>query len=385
MEVYLDNAATTRCSEAAVLAMESALQQTYGNPSSLHNMGMDAERIIKSARETIAKTLHAKEKEIIFTSGGTESNNLAIFGSVNANKRRGKRILTSAVEHPSVKNPMKELAAAGFDVVTLPVQPDGRLELSALSEAVTEDTILLSLMQVNNEIGTIEPVEEAIRIVRESCPDIAVHVDAIQSYGKLRISPEKLGIDFLSVSAHKLHGPKGVGFLYARERAKLQPLIFGGGQQRGMRSGTENVPGIAGLCTAAEELYTGFDEKITELTGLRESFVAGLKELDGVKINGSEERAFAAPHIVSLSVEGVRSEVLLHALENEGIYVSAGSACSSNKPAVSETLKAIGLEQALLDSTIRFSLSVHTTEEELKFTLDTLKRVIPQLRKYVRH
>lgn len=384
MEAYLDNAATTRCSERARDAIVHALTGDYGNPSSLHSKGMEAERVVKKARESIAHTLHAKEKEIVFTSGGTESNNLALFGSAYANRRKGKRIVTSAVEHPSVRNPLKELAAQGFEVITLPVHADGQLDLEALSDAVNEETILLSLMQVNNEIGTREPVAEAIRIARRKNPALTVHVDGIQSYGKLDIAPEKTGIDLLSVSGHKIHGPKGVGFLYVREKLRLLPILFGGGQQKNLRSGTENVPGIAGLAAAAEEIYSGLAEKTERMYDLRELLVAELSELPDLTVNGGRTRETTAPHIVSVSVRDVRSEVLLHALENEGVYVSAGSACASNKPAVSETLKAIGLPGELLESTVRFSLSVHTTEEEVRYACEVMKRQVPQLRKYTR-
>lgn len=385
MECYLDNAATTRCSDVAVTAVLSAMQTDYGNPSSLHTKGMEAEQIVKGAREKIARTLHAKEKEILFTSGGTESNNLAIFGTAEAKKRSGKRVITTAIEHPSVANPMKRLIELGYDVIFLPVGTDGQIDLAALEEAVNEETILLSLMQVNNEIGTIEPVEKAIQIARAKAKGLTVHVDAIQAYGKLLLTPEKTGIDLLSVSGHKIHGPKGVGFLYVRERTKLFPLLFGGGQQGNLRSGTENVPGIAGLAAAAEESYRDFSEKTERMYALRERLIAECEKIENVRINGGATRETAAPHIVSLSVPGVRSEVLLHALESEGIYVSAGSACSSHKPAVSATLQAIGLPKEFLDATVRFSLSTDTTEEEIIYTAEALRRLIPQLRKFTRH
>ncbi len=384
MEAYLDNAATTRCSFRAAEAVRKALTEDFGNPSSLHRKGMEAEELVKKARETVAGTLHGKEKEILFTSGGTESNNLAIFGGVRANRRNGNRILTTAIEHPSVRNPMKELKDQGFDVIFLPVDGEGRLFLDALEEAADEKTILLSLMHVNNEIGTIQPVEEAAAIVKRKNPDALVHVDAIQSYGKLPLSPGKSGIDLLSVSGHKIHGPKGSGFLYVREKTKLAPILFGGGQQRGYRSGTENVPGIAGLMCAAEDACRELTGAAPEIRRLRELLIEELSEIDDIRINGGSTEETASPYIVSVSVRGVRSEVLLHALEGEGVYVSAGSACSSNKPAVSETLKAIGLPRELLDSTIRFSFSAGTTEEEVRYAADVMKRVVLQLRRFIR-
>lgn len=384
MEAYLDNSATTRCSDRAFALMQKVLLEDYGNPSSLHMKGMEAERYVKAAREKIAKTLKVTEKEIIFTSGGTESNNLAILGTAFANRRAGNRIITTAVEHASVANPMKFLEEEGFEVIYLPVDENGVISLKDLEEALSDQTILVSLMHVNNEIGAVEPVEEAAALVHEKCPKALVHVDAIQSYGKFRIYPKKSGIDLLSVSGHKIHGPKGSGFLYVKEKTKIKPIIYGGGQQNGMRSGTENVPGIAGLGEAAAEIYEDFKEKQDRLYALKERFIQAVTTIPGVSVNGKTGRD-SAPHIVSVSVEGVRAEVLLHSLEDKQIYVSSGSACSSNKPAVSRTLKGIGLKQNLLDSTVRFSFSVHTTEEEIDYAADVLKTLVPALQKYTRH
>ena len=384
MEAYLDNSATTRCSDRAFALMQKGLLEDYGNPSSLHMKGVEAERYVKAAREKIAKTLKVTEKEIIFTSGGTESNNLAILGTAFANRRTGNRIITTAVEHASVANPMKFLEEERFEVIYLPVDENGVISLKDLEEALSDQTILVSLMHVNNEIGAVEPVEEAAALVHEKCPKALVHVDAIQSYGKFRIYPKKSGIDLLSVSGHKIHGPKGSGFLYVKEKTKIKPIIYGGGQQNGMRSGTENVPGIAGLGEAAAEIYEDFKEKQDRLYALKERFIREVTTIPGVSVNGKTGRD-SAPHIVSVSVEGVRAEVLLHSLEDKQIYVSSGSACSSNKPAVSRTLKGIGLKQNLLDSTVRFSFSVHTTEEEIDYAADVLKTLVPALQKYTRH
>lgn len=383
MEAYLDNSATTKCSERAFALMQKVLLEDYGNPSSLHMKGVIAERYVKEAREKIAKTLKVNEKEILFTSGGTESNNLAIIGTALANKRAGKRIITTAIEHASVANPMKFLEEEGFEVIYLSVDQDGVLSLDELKENVNDETILVSLMQVNNEIGAIEPIEEAVQIVHTINPNTLIHIDAIQSYGKMKIYPKKLGIDLLSVSGHKIHGPKGSGFLYIKEKTKIKPLIYGGGQQGGMRSGTENVPGIAGLGEAAAEIYEDFSEKQEHLYSLKELFLTGISEIPGVSVNGKTGKD-SAPHIVSVSVEGVRAEVLLHALEEKKIYVSSGSACSSNKPAVSRTLKSIGLKQNLLDSTVRFSFSVHTTKKEIIYAVSELKTLIPTLQRYTR-
>ncbi len=383
MEAYLDNSATTRCSDKAAELMMKLLLEDYGNPSSLHMKGVIAEKYINEAKKQIAKTLKAQEKEIVFTSGGTESNNLAIIGSAMANRRAGMHVITSSIEHASVSNPMAYLEEQGFEVTYLPVDSKGVISMEALKNAIREDTILVSLMQVNNEIGAIQPIEEAGKIIKAANPDIIFHVDAIQAYGKMRIAPKKLNIDLLSVSGHKIHGPKGSGFLYIRDKTKIRPVIFGGGQQKGMRSGTENVPAIAGLGLAAEEIYTDFEEKIDRMYALREYFIEQVTQIEGVSVNGQSQRA-SAPHVVSVSICGVRAEVMLHTLEDRGIYVSAGSACSSNKPSVSHTLKSIGLAPELLDSTIRFSFSVHTTKEELDYALKVMREVIPMLQKYTR-
>ncbi len=384
MEVYFDNSATTRCEKEAVDIMTRLLCEDYGNPSSLHEKGVIAENYIKTAAEQIAHTLKAQKKEIIFTSGGTESNNLALLGTALSHKRSGRHIITTAIEHASVYNPLIFLEKQGYTVTYLPVDASGRASLEALESAITEDTILVSMMHVNNEIGTIEPVEQAAQLIHAKNPHTLFHVDAIQSYGKLRIHPKRMGIDMLSVSGHKIHGPKGVGFLYVRDKTKLTPIIYGGGQQRDMRSGTENVPGIAGLGVAAEQIYTDFDEKIERLYELRDYFIAGLHSLDGVTINGAQGRE-AAPHIVSVSFEDIRAEVLLHALAERHIYVSSGSACSSNHPAISGTLKAIGVADSLLDATIRFSFSVHSSVKEADYVLEQLQELLPQLRRFRRH
>ncbi len=384
MEVYFDNSATTRCEKEAVDIMTRLLCEDYGNPSSLHEKGVIAENYIKTAAEQIAHTLKAQKKEIIFTSGGTESNNLALLGTALSHKRSGRHIITTAIEHASVYNPLIFLEKQGYTVTYLPVDASGRASLEALESAITEDTILVSMMHVNNEIGTIEPVEQAAQLIHAKNPYTLFHVDAIQSYGKLRIHPKRMGIDMLSVSGHKIHGPKGVGFLYVKDKTKLTPIIYGGGQQRDMRSGTENVPGIAGLGVAAEQIYTDFDEKIERLYELRDYFIAGLHTLDGVTINGAQGRE-AAPHIVSVSFEDIRAEVLLHALAERHIYVSSGSACSSNHPAISGTLKAIGVADSLLDATIRFSFSVHSSVKEADYVLEQLQELLPQLRRFRRH
>lgn len=388
MEAYLDNSATTRCSDRACQLMVDLLTKDYGNPSSLHMKGIEAERFVETAKKKIAKTLRVSEKEITFTSGGTESNNLAIIGAAMANRRAGNHIITTSIEHASVENPMEFLKEQGFEITYLSVDENGIISLEELEEAVTEQTILVSMMQVNNEIGAIEPVAEAAELIKKKNPATLIHVDAIQSYGKMYIYPKKLGIDMLSVSGHKIHGPKGSGFLWVKEKTKLKPLILGGGQQKGMRSGTENVPAIAGLGEAAEEIYENLDEKRAHLYGLKQRFIDGIERLEGTHVNGKTGED-SAPHIVSVSFEGIRSEVLLHSLEDRGIYVSSGSACSSNnhagKQKGSKTLRNIHLKENLLDSTLRFSFSVHTTEEEIDYALEVLGELLPVLKKYTRH
>ena len=383
MEVYLDNSAATRVLPGVKDLMVEAMEAEYGNPSSLHKKGVEAERYIKDAKGRIAKTLKVQDKEIYFTSGGTESNNLALIGCAMANKRSGMHLITTCIEHASVLNPMHYLEEQGFSVTYLPVDENGRVRLDALEEAIREDTILVSVMYVNNEIGAVEPIDEIAALIKKKKPDILFHVDAIQAYGKMVIRPKRQGIDLLSVSGHKIHGPKGVGFLYVDDKVKIRPILFGGGQQKGMRSGTENVPGIAGLGLAAWEAYRDHEDKINHLYQLKESFVEGIEHLEGTKINGLTGRE-SAPHVVSVSFDGVRSEVLLHALEDKGIYVSAGSACSSNHPAISSTLKSIGVRKELLDSTIRFSFGMENTMEEIAYTIEMLRELLPMLRRYRR-
>lgn len=384
MQAYLDNSATTVCEPGVVEKVVQMMSICYGNPSAMHNKGVEAENYVKEAREIIAKTLKVQEKEIIFTSGGTESNNLAIMGCAAANHRMGKHLITTKIEHPSVGNVMKHMEEEGYEVTYLPVDENGIVRLDKLKEALRPDTMLVSVMHVNNEIGAVQPIEEISKIIKANNPATIFHVDAIQSYGKYRILPKKMGIDLLSVSGHKIHGPKGIGFLYHDSKIKIKPIVFGGGQQWDLRSGTENVPGIAGLAEAAKEIYTEFDAKTAHLYEVKEHFVSEILKLEGTKINGLTGRD-SAPHVVSVSFPGVRSEVLLHALEDKEVYASAGSACSSNKPAVSATLKAINVPKEHLDSTLRFSFSVHTTKEEIDYCMEVLGGLLPMLRRYARH
>lgn len=381
MEAYFDNSATTRVFDCVKDAVVNAMTVDYGNAAARHMKGVEAERLIKEARAEIAKSLKVQEKEILFTSGGTESNNTALIGAAFANQRAGKHLITTGVEHASIYNTMEFLREQGFEITYLPVDSYGCISLEELAQAVREDTILVSVMYVNNEIGAVEPVEEISKVIKAKNPKTLFHVDAIQAYGKYVIRPKKQGIDLLSVSGHKIHGPKGVGFLYIDEKAKVRSILFGGGQQKGMRSGTENVPGCAGLGAAVREVYRDHEAKIEKLYQIRERLIAGLKELPGVTINGHEGRE-NAPQIVSASFEGVRSEVLLHALEDRGVYVSSGSACSVNHPGVSGTLKGIGVKKELLDSTIRFSFGLFNEPEEADYCLEVLRELLPVLRRY---
>lgn len=386
MEAYLDNAATTRVSQSVYDKMTQVFLSDYGNPSSLHKKGMEAEHYIKEAKEQIATILKCAPSELIFTSGGTESNNMALIGSALANRRAGKHIITTRIEHASVYEPLLFLEDMGYRISFIPVDAAGRVDVQALVNEITDETILVSVMCVNNEIGSIEPVAEISKAIKAKKPDILFHVDAIQAFGKLKLQPEKDGIDLLSVSGHKIHGPKGSGFLYVKGRTKIKPIIYGGGQEKGMRSGTENVPAIAGLGVAAADIYRDLTANREHLYQLKERLIERLTAIEGVTINGIPDEGIrsTAPHIVSASFAGVRSEVLLHALEEKEVYTSSGSACSSNHPAISGTLQAVGVKKELLDATLRFSFSVKTTMEEIEYAADCVEQLLPRLRRFSR-
>lgn len=393
MEVYLDNSATTKPSQGVCDIMVQAMHD-YGNPSSMHRMGVKAEQYIKEAAAIIAGSLKVQPKEIIFTSGGTEANNLALIGTAMANRRRANHIITTRIEHPSVHQTIVYLEENGFKVEFAPVDSSGRIIKEQLYGMVKENTLMVSTMYVNNEIGSVQEINELVTEIKNRKKDLIFHVDAVQAFGKYRIYPKREGIDLLSFSGHKIHGPKGVGALYISDNVKINPTVFGGGHQRGLRSGTENVPGIAGLGQAVKEIYTDFDQKIERMYGLKQHFLWEVSKLEGVTVNGIpaectntfelEQLKKTAPHIMNVSFKGVRSEVLLHALEDKGVYVSSGSACSSHHPTPSVTLAAIGLPKELLDSTLRFSMSELTTKEEIDYTLEQIKELLPTLRKYTR-
>lgn len=384
MEVYLDNSATTKAYPEVAELVCNIMTNDYGNASSMHLKGVEAEKYIKVSKEKIASIMKVKEKEIFFTSGGTESDNWALMGAAYANHRNGKHLITTQIEHPAIWQTMNKLQEDGFEITYLPVDAYGHISLDDLKNAIRPDTILVSIMFVNNEVGAIQPVDEAGSIIKQMNPNTLFHVDAVQGFGKLRLLPKKWQIDMVSVSGHKIHGPKGTGFLYIDEKVKIKPIIYGGGQQKGYRSGTENVPGVAGLGKAAEMIYKDLVEDTNRMYQLKKKLVDGLSLIENVKINGPQDDT-GAPHIVSASIEGIRSEVMLHSLEDKGIYVSSGSACSSHKHTVSETLEAMGLPSELMDATIRFSLSVFTTEEEIDYTLKCINELVPMLRRYTRH
>lgn len=383
MEIYLDNSATTRCYEEVKDIVVKTMMEDYGNPSSMHRKGSAAEKYLREAAQTLAGLMKVQEKELIFTSGGTESNNWALFGTAMAHHRQGKHIITTAVEHAAVAAPLAALEDQGFTVTRLPVDSRGRVKLQALEEALTEETILVSAMYVNNEIGSLEPIGEMGQIIKEKNPKTLFHVDAIQAFGKYRIYPKRMKIDLLSASGHKIHGPKGVGFLYLDSQARIKPLILGGGQQNGLRSGTDNVPGVAGMAQAAKKIYQNLEENVAHMYRIRKQLAEGLAALDQVVLHGMEGEE-GAPHILNASFLGIRSEVLLHTLEDRGIYVSAGSACSSHKRAGSPTLTAIGCSRAEMESAVRFSFCESNTEEEIQETLAVLGEVLPLLRRYTR-
>lgn len=386
MECYLDNAATTQAFEEVCELVSKVMYEDFGNPSSLHMKGVESERYVREASERIARTLKCSPKNIVFTSGGTESNNMALIGTALANRRTGKHIITTCFEHSSVHEPLLYLEQLGFEVSYLPVDGSGHVDPAVLKKELREDTVLVSVMYVNNEIGSVLDVEALSRVIKAYRKEIVFHVDAIQAYGKMAIYPKKMGIDLMSVSGHKIHGPKGTGFLYVGDKVKIHPYIHGGGQQMGRRSGTENVPGIAGLGLAADKMYCELKSHRQQLYDLKKYFLSRIGEIEGAVVHACQppEMEKTAPHIVSVGFAGVKSEVLLHALEEKGIYVSSGSACSSNHPGISGSLTAIGVERDLLDCTLRFSFSVTTRQEELTETIEQLKQLVPMLARYTR-
>ena len=380
----MDNSATTCCTQDVADAVAEAMLRSYGNPSSAHSKGMEAEMLLRSAREDLAATLRCRPDEIVLTSGGTESDNWAVLGTARTYRRRGRHLITTAVEHAAILEPMKALEKEGYTVTYLPVDHWGRISLEDLKAALDDETILVSIMAVNNEVGAMQPIREAAQIVKAYDPAILFHTDAVQAYGKIPLQPGRDGIDLMSVSSHKFHGPKGIGFLYLKEKTRLQPLILGGGQQKGLRSGTDNVSGAVGMARAAVNACSQMDGHTAHFLSLKERLMDGLQAMDDVRLHslpGSE----GAPHIVNASFVGVRSEVLLHALEERGIYVSAGSACSTNHHLpVSPVLQQMHLPRNEMESALRFSFSIFNTREQVDTVLEALRELLPALRRFTR-
>ncbi|NMA54393.1 MAG: cysteine desulfurase [Firmicutes bacterium] len=380
-DIYLDNCATTRVHPQVAAAMMSVLREAYGNPSSAHRRGQAAEELVKKARRQVARVFRAKPEEILFTSGGTESNNWAVLETARARIRRGRRLVTTRVEHLSVLRVIQRLEAEGFTATYLPVDKYGQVDLAALAAALSPDTILVSIMHVNNEVGSIMPLADIAGLIKQKAPQAIWHVDAVQSFAKLPLYPHELGIDLVSISAHKIMGPKGVGALFVREGLNLPPLLVGGGQEAGSRSGTENVPGIVGLGLAAELLWERLTENSIHLARLKARLSQRvLAEIPDVCVNGPQDSNGAA-HILNLSFPGLKGEVLLHALEDKGIYVATGAACSSRRPEGSHVLQALELETRRLNASIRFCFSPENTVEEIDYTADCLAEIVPKLRR----
>ena len=382
--IYFDNAATTKVRPEVIKLMDELMEEDYGNPSSRHILGLRAENHIKKAAQQIAATLKVKPQEIVFNSGGTEGNNMALIGTALARKGLGKHIISTNIEHAAVYRPLELLASLGYEISIIGTDGKGHIDQEELKAAIRRDTILVSVMWVNNEMGAVEDIAGIGRIIKEANPRTYFHTDAVQAYGKLRLHPAEAKVDMLTASSHKIHGPKGAGFIYINGKAQVAPVMLGGGQQGNRRSGTENVPGIAGSGLAAE-LYKKEHALIEKnMLEIKDRLIERLRNLEGVIVNSQQGKA-SAPHIVSASFEGIKAEVLLHALEDKGIYVSSGSACSSNHPAISGTLKAIGLRPELLDSTVRFSFGIYNRAEEADIAADCIGELLPVLRRYRRY
>lgn len=374
-EIYLDNSATTKPFDEVVQYMYEVSKNTYGNPSSLHTKGIEAEGLIKKARAQIANSLKVDAKEIYFTSGGTEANNMAILGYLKANPRAGKHIITTVIEHPSVLEVFKLLEGEGFRVDYIPVDSKGLIKLEELRKVIDRETSLFSIMLVNNEVGAIQPISEIDKIRRELCPNATLHIDAVQAFGKIAVNPKSMNIDFLSISSHKIHGPKGIGALYIKKGTKIKPILIGGGQETALRSGTENVPGICGFGLAAEKINMSLEKNYDQVKAINKYFFKSLQEnFEDAVINSSDE---ALPYIINVSFKNLKSEVLLHHLEQKSIFVSTGSACASHKRGLSHVLKSMGINLSLIDGAIRFSFSADNSIEQINQTILALKEIIP--------
>ena len=380
--IYLDNAATTKVNKKVLESMMPYFSEIYCNPSAAYSFATKGRIAIEEARNHAAKLIGASDMEIYFTSGGSESDNWAIKAVAESFSDKGKHIITTKIEHHAVLHTCEYLERHGFDITYLNVDSDGKVRLDELKKSIREDTILISVMTANNEIGTIQPVAEIGKIAHEK--GILFHTDAVQAYGHIPINVDEMNIDLLSASGHKFNGPKGVGIMYIRKGVKIRSFIHGGSQERGRRAGTYNVPGIAGLGLATKMIYNDLDMKVALMRELKDYFIEQAGKIENTTVHGLKDEG-SAPHIISVGFAGIRSEVLLHTLEEKGIYVSSGSACASNHPAISGVLKGIGAGKEYLDATLRFSMSEFTTEEEIDYTLETLYNCVPMLRKYTRH
>lgn len=381
-EIYFDNSATTRPFDDVINYMTFINGSVYGNPSSLHKKGIEAERQIKKARLLISQSLGADEKEVYFTSGGTESNNLAIRGYLEANPRKGNNIITTAVEHPSTLEVFKYLQGAGYKVDYIGVDKSGAVNIDELKGKITENTALISVILVNNEVGTIQRIEEVVKARNAVSKGIALHVDAVQAYGKMKISPQKSGIDLMSVSSHKIHGPKGVGALYVNKAVRLKPILYGGGQESLIRSGTENISGICGFGLASEIVFCNIEDSQRKVCDIKRLFIEELdSKLDDIRIISPDN---SSPYILNVSFRGVKAEVLLHHLEEKNIFVSTGSACSSRKNIHSHVLKAMGIDLREIEGAVRFSFSSFNNEDQVLYTIDALRSIVPKIRRPIK-
>ena len=382
--IYFDNAATTRAADEVAERVRYMLLENFGNPSAQSMMGVRAENELNDARKIMAKSINALPEEIYFTSGGTEDDNWAIFGTAEGYKRSGKHMITTSIEHPAVAEPMERLRQKGWEVTVLDVDKNGYIDLDALRDSIREDTVLVSIILVNNEVGTIQDASAVGKLIKEKNPNTLFHADAVQAFGKYPIDVRKMGIDMLSMSGHKIHGPKGVGFFYMKKGLKVRPIIYGGGQERGQRSATENTPGIVGLAKAVELAMENMEKSHNTVMEIKKTLADGiLKEIPKTHINGPSIEE-ASPYVLNVSFNGLRSEVLLHALEEKEIYVSAGSACSSKKKGGSHVLRSLGLSEERIEGAIRFSFCRYNTVEEALFCLEVLKEKTAFLRKYMR-
>ena len=382
--IYFDNAATTRAADEVAERVRYMLLENFGNPSAQSMMGVRAENELNDARKIMAKSINALPEEIYFTSGGTEDDNWAIFGTAEGYKRSGKHMITTSIEHPAVYEPMERLRQKGWEITVLDVDKNGYIDLDALRDSIRDDTVLVSTILINNEVGTIQDVVSIGRIIKERNHNTLFHADAVQAFGKYPIDVRKMGIDMLSMSGHKIHGPKGVGFFYMKKGLKVRPIIYGGGQERGQRSATENTPGIVGLAKAVELAMENMDASHEKVMEVKRTLAEGiLRDIPKTHINGPSIEE-ASPYVLNVSFNGLRSEVLLHSLEESEIYVSAGSACSSKKKGCSHVLRSLGLSEERIEGAVRFSFCRYNTVEEALFCLEVLKEKTAFLRKYMR-